>query len=59
MEPDGLRQGFQFFLVEDLPGLVGVGFDFIDWQALVWCIFPGFLGHVPQQRSQASAKALL
>ena len=59
MEPDGLRQCLQFFLVEDLPGLIGIGFDFIDWQALIGGVFLGFLGHVAQQRSQASAKALL
>ena len=59
MEPDGLRQGFQFFLVEDLPGLVGIGFDFIERQVLIGGTFPGFLGHISQQRSQASAKTLL
>ena len=59
VEPDGLRQSFQFFLVEDLPGLVGIGFDFIKRQVLIGGAFPGFLGHISQQRSQASAKTLL
>ena len=52
---DGIRQRLQFFLVEVLPGLIGVGFYLVDRQQLVCAFFKRLFGEIPQKRTQTLA----
>ena len=59
MDGDGFRQSLQLLLIEVLTGLILVGLYFINRQQLVGAVFRDFLGEIPQQRTQATAQALV
>ena len=59
MNGDGIRQRLQFFLVEVLPGLIGVGFYLVDRQLLIRAFFQGLFTEIPQKRTQTLAKSFL
>ena len=59
MHRNGIRQRLQLLFVKVLPGLIGIGFYFIDWQKLICAVFCRFFGEITQQSTQALAQTFV